>query len=507
VWVSLKPRPCSLHCRLRTGQAFHICVASLLAAAVLCRLFLPVRGGGLGPDELELALRASSFLSGAPLPLLGLMGTHGLPNGPHPTYILIFIYWITHFHFGWAYLVYSALLVLAAFLVAVSVRREGYPFWTLTLALTSPLAVYFSMQIWDNPFLIPCSALLCLILSLRRQNSCPTDFTIGTLLGVALGIHPQALPFAVAVITWRFMNSRRRSTIVVMASGLALTLLPYAVGLWRVWDRLRITIGGTIVPVPQLSLPPLAFLTSIFRFVGAQPVGRLNCSGQLLMLENLIVGITSILSLVLLAGAVYCVARHWRLWLSRESMRLFYVLCAVLSVLFLFVTNAFGPQYTQAIWWFAPVVIPIVAMQILPRKWATLCLSLMVGFNVLATGIQYAIRTVHGTSAESARYYWSGSLGPSWWMLKDVVNQISRIEDQYGQAGLCKPLTVRLCPVKFSSFAVPNTMRLFDPQRAARIRWAGENEKNWDVSVQADRAGILMQVISRNAPHSFEACE
>jgi hypothetical protein len=155
-------------------------------------------------------------------------------------------------------------------------------------------------------------------------------------------------------------------------------------------------------------------------------------------------------------------------------------------------------------WWFAPVILPIVMMQLMPKKAAVCCLSLMVCFNVLTTGIQYAPRLAHGTSAESDAYFWSGSQGVSWWMLRDVVDRISQIEDQRRQSGDTRPLTVQLCPVKYTLFTVPKTMELFDPQRAARIKWVYENEKNWDVSVQADPEAVYMKVIIR-AAHAAEA--
>jgi len=393
--------------------------SSLAAGVILYRLILPVRAGQFGPDESLFALRAQSILSRASLPPVGLSGNYGMVYGPYPSYYFAVLYGLTQFNLGWALLISSIVLVTAPFLLAASIKEEGYPQWTFLLALTSPLAIYFSvMGLWDTPLLIPLSAFVLYFTRFVSKNTAWKEFVIGLLLGVSVGSHLLAITFVAGISAWRVLVTKRTKSIIGLGAGILIAVMPYAIGLWQVRSELSPSLrragGETIIP------GPVALLASLLRFWGAHPGVRINPNGWLLAAEDTLSQVTVSLAIVLLLVAVYHFWKSRRKQLSIENPLAAFALCAVFYLPFAYITNtSIQPQYGQALWWFAPLVIPAIVMGIMPKRAGVWCLSLLVALNLMITAVEYTPRIVNGTQASYAYGH-----GPSWWAYEEVASTL-----------------------------------------------------------------------------------
>ena len=464
---------------------------------ILYRLILPIRAGQFGMDESELAVRAGALLKGEYFPLIGLWGTRGVPYGPYPTYFYTLLYGLTGFHWGWAFLILNLLFLASAFLVAASVKPHAFSMWTLLLALTSPVAIYHSMMLWDNPLLIVTSALILYLARPEAARGNWRDFVIGILLGVSLGIHLMALPFIAGVVVWRILVVKQLKAVLALGLGFVISIVPYVLGLWQVRELLAIVARRAADPSMDLwSLP-----TSLFRFWGLHPFQFfVNVNGPFLWLEQQLGHVTLgvILALLLLTGYVIwkaCVHRS----LPRKSLLTAFLLCAAFYLPFAFITNSSHLlTHANAIWWFAPVVIPIVVLQVFPGRAGPAILSCLVSFNVLVTAVQCAPRMITGTSAESIDR-WGYGLGASWWMQEITAREIcAEAERQVQRQGL-DMILVKLADVKYIAWSLPNLIKVKYPDCFAKIKWAPNSQQAYDIRVDPDADHRYLRVIGRAA--------
>lgn len=456
---------------------------TLVAVLVLGRAALAAWAGQFGPDEAILAARAREMLAGEVFPLFGLVGNRGVPYGPYPTYFLGAIYGLTGFHLGAALVVFSQLLVASCALLAWGVRRLGAPLWTLLLALSSPLQITYSLALWDNTFLIPLSAAVIGLLSERGGRG--RELLIGVLLGVCLAVHLQAVPFAAGVWLWIAWDRRRVRPVAQVTGGALAALAPYALGLWAVREQLapslrRVDEVGVVPNLPLLA-------SSVFRFIGAQPVGRISVGGMALFLEDRLVQISVVAwGLLLAAACTY-------LWLRRRELKSGLLapllVCIACYMPFTAATNAVLPNYSQSFWWVAPVLAPVVLSGLLPRRWAGACLALLVGLNLLTTAVQHSQRAQYGSTAELTTLATEAGtlgLGPSWWTQQETVEELCAFAAYPGQPGAYRPTVVRLMPVRHIDTSLPALTEVYDRDCARALRWAPPGQEDWDIVVEPD---------------------
>lgn len=468
----------------------------LVTVVMLWRLALPIRAGQFAGDESELAVRAGALLRGGTIPLLGLWGTRGVPYGPYPTYFYTFLYGLTGFHLGWSFLVLGLLFLASCFLLAASVRAYGSSTWTLLLALTSPVAIFFSMMLWDNPLLIVTSA-LTLYLAIRAPDTCWKPFGIGLVLGVSLAIHLMALPLVAGIFVWQVFVARRLKPALPLGVGIVIPLLPYLLGLWKVRDLL--TPGFRRVVDPDIDL--LSLPTSLFRFWGLHPFPPFaNVGGTPLRLEEALGYLTLGITLVLIAMTCHVIWNSYiRSTLSRDSPLTALLIVAGFYLPFAFVTNSSHLlSHANAVWWFAPVVIPIVVRQVFPGRAGTTVLSSLVACNIVAAPVQWAPRMIVGTSAETINQ-WDYGLGASWWMQEGVARDIRTEADREVRSRRADLVLVKLADVKNINSSLPNLFKVKYPDDFSRIKWVPEYQKSCDIRVDPDAEHRYLRVTGRAA--------
>jgi len=166
-----------------------------------------------------------------------LRGTRGVRYGPAP----LWFYTAVHRVAGprpEAGILAASLFLTAVMLVLAGVlaRRSQAPPLALAVALwlaaASPFAFLWSRQGWDNPLLAGFAALAVAVLARNGPVRAGAAALAGVLVGLALGTHLMAVPFAAAValllLTERSGWRQRLVALGTMALSAAVVLLPYA---------------------------------------------------------------------------------------------------------------------------------------------------------------------------------------------------------------------------------------------------------------------------------------
>lgn len=155
----------------------------------------------------------------------------------------------------------AAGLFLTAAIALVSqllARRSEVPPLALAAALwlaaASPFAFLWSRQGWDNSLLAGFVALAVAVLARGRPLRAGAGALAGALLGLALGTHLMAVPFAVAVglvlLTERRPWSARWVVLSALALAAAVVLLPYLRALLR--EPSVVAPAGALGPAERL---------------------------------------------------------------------------------------------------------------------------------------------------------------------------------------------------------------------------------------------------------------
>ena len=227
---------------------------ALVAGAVLAlgtRFLEPgLRVYILDEPQLQDAAVASAH-SGSWATISAVRGTQGLRYGPSA----LWFYGLVHRVAGprpEVGLTAAGLFLTLAFvcLAWTLSRRSEAPPWTLAAGLwitaASPFAFFWARMGWDNPLLAGFAALAVAVLARPSAPSLGWCAVLGALLGLALGTHLLAVPFAAAVL-WivatdeegRADRARRTAVTALVAGGV---LLPYLLALQR--EGSRVTTGG-----------------------------------------------------------------------------------------------------------------------------------------------------------------------------------------------------------------------------------------------------------------------
>jgi hypothetical protein len=141
--------------RLRTASAFWLAASALIAFQALWPADAPWIN-----DEPGLIYKAMRANQAGTLETVGLMGSVGLPYGPHVTWVYQGALLFTH---DLVAIVVAKSLLTAVILLwgllevgrAVNLRRQ-----IALVALLSPFLFFYGRVLWDNVFLLPASALL-----------------------------------------------------------------------------------------------------------------------------------------------------------------------------------------------------------------------------------------------------------------------------------------------------------------------------------------------------------
>lgn len=447
-----------------------IVVFALIAVVIVLWMILPVRGGQFGPDESDVMLTAKSILKGEGFPPIAPGGHFGIPYGNYSQVWNTLLYALTGFNLGLALLVSSIVQLAGPFLLAGYCRGKKYAIWVFLFALTSPLAICYAMAgLWTIQFLIPLSAL---VLYLGRSG-CPKtmwrEFTIGLLLGCMVGIHLQTIPFVAAIFIWRVWVTKRIGSILSMGAGIFLALMPYLIGLWQIRDQLSVSINNANYPGGTNGIVDfLLVLTGIFRYLGVPGDMRLLPPDSLLgSIEDGLSQITIVLSIALLVLGLYQFRKSgWKNFRAEHHLSPF-ALCIVFYVPFGFITRTGLTSHNgMAFWWFAPLVIPIIMMNLSQKRAGIWCMSLLIGFNLMVGMIEYVPRLVNGTQASYAY-----GLGPSWWEYEEVASTLcAEIKNQTPQQDV---VTVEMSGDPWNErirYILANLIKVKHPDCAQRVQ-------------------------------------
>lgn len=203
-------------------------------AALLCALrFVDLNSAPFIQDEPQLQLLADQALAHHVIPWMGLEGTHGVHYGPTALWIYLPIRFFT-----------DRINPIVAYFVAISIA--GYALltwavwksngkkvaaWVAAFLAASPYLFFYSRLAWDNTFLIPLIAALCVcVVKIDEKNTLMPWIFLGVISGLIFNLHLMAVPIlAAAAITTLPAVIRRRSfaPVAVAAVCFSVIVVPY----------------------------------------------------------------------------------------------------------------------------------------------------------------------------------------------------------------------------------------------------------------------------------------
>lgn len=407
---------------------------------ILFRIILVIRTSQFGPDEGIFAVKArqliscidepSQFVSSqvsktylnnniqpcGEIPLVGLEGRLGFPYGPYPTYWLAFLYWITNFNLLTILIINSILFLIPAILLTFCIRNKKLRIWVFLLALTSPLFITFSLQsVWDTPWLMMLATIILYIVLRDKILNYGKISLLGLLLGISLASHIQSLPFAIGVIIFFFLKQRNWRYGAIIIITILLPLIPYFIGLYQVKDsihpRFRLIASTS-------KTAPVTLFTSIFRFWGLNSEIIVNHAPVWQMFEVYLSRMSTLVRILLVIVTIIFLYQ-FRSNFKRDRERLLQLFLVTVIIYFIlsFITHAYiEPHEAMMLWWFAPVLIPLLMFRLFPKS-ARFILAGFVVFNCVSSAVQYIPRLVEGSSNEFPH-------GPSWWIQDRKVREI-----------------------------------------------------------------------------------
>jgi hypothetical protein len=347
----------------------------------------------------------------------------------------------------------------------------------IIFAVTSPLAILWSFVLWDNTLLILTSALVLYLGCRPTGPSLGREFAIGLLLGISLAIHLQAIPFVVGIVCWRIAIAKRLGSVVALAGGAALAVLPYAFGLLQVRRQLTLSLrSGHTEPVGE----PLALVTSLLGFWGAHSRVALSFGPRpyAVTAAAALRGVTSAVAVVLVMLIAWYLARRAlqrELALASPSTAL--MLCALCYVPFALITNSAstgGHYRAQAIWWFAPVAIPVAMLGLWPRA-GPLALVTLVAVNLVASAGEIRFMLSETTPVRLAR----------WRVVEQVAEELCGAVNTTRQEKATAIVTVRALPrIWYIQGTLPNLLGAKYRECLAQIAWAPSEEGVYDLRVE-----------------------
>jgi hypothetical protein len=130
----------------------------------------------------------------------------------------------------------TQLAVAAALARLVARPRRAFMIFAGVIA-SSPYLWFWSRLAWDQTVLIATSAAVA-VLAWPVSVSTRRGVAVGVLLGLAMGSHPIAVPFAGAVVVvlgieWWPSPPRRTHALPAMGVAMAVPLVPYIAHLWQ----------------------------------------------------------------------------------------------------------------------------------------------------------------------------------------------------------------------------------------------------------------------------------
>ncbi|MBI2617497.1 hypothetical protein HYW55_05150 [Candidatus Gottesmanbacteria bacterium] len=494
----------------------HPFLSLLITIIIFFRILLPIRGGQFGPDESFFALRAYQFFHCVhspeqmvidpqkrqviqdltqpcgELPLKGLVGRLGFFYGPYISYILTILYGLTQFQFFFLFLLTSVLFLMPPLLLAFSLNRVNKhvanreTVWTFLLAITSPLAVKFSLEaLWDTPYLMIFATLFVFIFFLTISDKIKLPF-FGLILGTSLASHIQALPFILGSTLYIFTHIREKriTRIFLFVFFFLLPLFPYLLSLFFARNSLsfRFRVVGQENVLPNIVL----LLSGIFRFFGMDyPLPALSDWLNV----SYFLSITFLTICIRLSIFLLTILFLWRSYQKKENISPIISLIAHIIVFYLplsLITNLSShPQEYMMTWWFFPVIAPIVLYHSFRRKIANILLGIFLVLNILTIILQYTPRLIKGTQLVYPH-------GPSWWVLQQTSRDLCEIAQTYRNT-FGEPLFVTISqspPEKnYHTYSFISMIAIRHPDCVSNIRF-NERKNDSQYLILPDKNGL-----------------
>jgi hypothetical protein len=234
----------------------------LLFAAIAGALILRLSTPSIiffGPDQGLLQLMVDNYFSTGHLPLVGLVGTKGIHYGPLPVWFYIFLrsfkpefLSIEHWLFYCIGLAQCAAFIY--FLLGLKRVFKGDTFLLLSIYMLSlPTLIFYSRQLWDNPFLLIITNLaagyffrLFVGANPQRKHLMSMWLVGGALSAAAVSIHLFALPLVITILTaCNYLGSPKSQSKIVGNVIFFLTaiviLMPYLVGVFSLDTLVNVT--------------------------------------------------------------------------------------------------------------------------------------------------------------------------------------------------------------------------------------------------------------------------
>jgi hypothetical protein len=216
-------------------------------AALLCLLrFVDLGSAPFINDEPQLQLLMDYHLQHHSVPLLGLMGTHGVNYGPTALWFYYPIRLVTD-QINWIVAYFAAISVIGYALLVRAVWKTGgaeKAAWVAAFAAASPYLFFYSRLPWDNPFLLPLIAGVCLcVVRIDQKVDLLSWVFLGLLGGLIVNLHLMAVPVLVAAMLalapTLIARLRVRESRTAVVKGMALAAIffvavvaPYVSQIW-----------------------------------------------------------------------------------------------------------------------------------------------------------------------------------------------------------------------------------------------------------------------------------
>ena len=468
---------------MKAPRRIWIIAVSLL---VLLRLAITIRAGAVSGDDMALLTDCFDWWKhGNTAALKTIYGSAGLIYVGFHHFVWATLAGISSFRLAPLFVAHAVLMVVPALLLGWQFRGRPQARWAVLLALSSPLAAYFSLSLlplWWMALFGGTVALQVAAMEERgqRMGTCGLLLT-GLVSGYLCSVYPSLSPLALGLFIWLLLKRRTLREHGAYLAGCVVGYVPFIVLLVSHWDQLnpRVTVG-------KGALSWLHLLGGLFRYIGTAPGEFMNRQAPWAGLEQGLRTTTVALWLVLFAGWMFAMIRTRRAHRALPGGVLLAACSFAAFIPFTLITRT-ESWYHQAVnlWWISALVVPWTIYELAPRltRWV---LMAIVGFNVAGLLIVFGPRLMLGTTTEEG--YSNHGRGPSWWMQEQIVEQINTRARQEIAVGVNAPIAVKPDRIYFLWASLPNLFHVQHPDLDDKVKWVVEGLRRYDLLVTRDRA-------------------
>jgi hypothetical protein len=456
------------------------------AVLLLLRLAITIRSGAVSGDDMQLLADCFGWWhNGNAAGLVAAGSTAGILYSNFHNFGWAVLAGIGSFRLAPLFVVHAVMMTLPALLLGWQLRGRPEARWAVLLALSSPLAAYFSLSLlplWWMALFGGTVALQVATMEERgwRMGTCGL-LLVGLVSGYLCGVYPSLSPLALGLFIWLLLKRRTLREYGAYLAGCVVGLVPFICLLVSRWDQLtpRVQVG-------KGALSWLHLLGGIFRYIGTAPVQFMNSQAPWTRLEQGFHTTTVALWLVLFAGWMFAMIRTQRAHRALPGGVLLAACSFAAFIPFTLITRT-ESWYHQVgnLWWISALVVPWTINELAPRL-ARGVLTAIVGFNVAGLLVVFGPRLMPGTTTEDG--YSNHGRGPSWWMQEQIVEQISTRARQELAIGVHAPIAVKTDRIYFIFASLPNLFHVQHPDLDDKVKWVAEGLRRYDLLVTRDRA-------------------